>query len=270
MLVVVLERPGTVGSLMVIEKARRVPKLALLGMAAAVLVPLLWVLVAAVRPDGQTSMPEVDPNAVVDPAVAASTTTVPPMTVTVEGEPVRGAVVTVAVRGFGAHVGREVAVLVRPGESEAYSVQGHGERVAPDGTAKIELFVPPVLNYDGPCPSSAPCDHPLVTLGTYRLDVVGGSMTDVLAKGELTVVAGRPGASYRTLLNSECGPPRVDFDGTVWILSTPRPGQQWDRSGLTHGTITVLAAERATFSSEGTGAVALKPADAATLATVGC
>jgi hypothetical protein len=201
-------------------------------------------------------------------AVPTTTSTAAAGVVSVEGEVVRGAAVTVSSIGLAARAGNEVSVLVQALDDESYN-PGAGGVVGPDGTVRITTFVTSVLNHEGPCRTTAPCDLLPVTIGRYWLSIVGEGMTDVLARGELTVVAARHGVEYQTIMNNECGPPRVDFDGTVWVRATPELPAPWDPKG-TPGSITVRDRATAAFRSDKTGDVIMKPADAATMATVGC
>ena len=201
-------------------------------------------------------------------ATAVTATTAAGAKVTVEGEPVAGAAVTVVAERLASDAGRW-GVRIRALDDEAYTERGNGASPV-DGTLRIELYVPVTLTHDGPCKTTAPCDLYAVRPGAYGLDIIRGAGREMVTTGELTVVHGRAGVPYRVTLTSECGPPRVHFDQAVWVLSRPQPAQHWDSSGLTAGTITVIDAERATFTRDAAGPFDLKPADAATIATTGC
>ena len=177
---------------------------------------------------------------------------------------------TVTWSGLAAHAGKEVGARFTALEDDSsYLYSREGATIGTDGTVRLKVNVPANLNHEGPCKTAAPCDLLPVGLGPYRLLLTAGSDTAVVATGELTVVPARFGTAYPATLVNECGPPRVDFDGAVWVRVIPRPSQQNDPLSV-EGAITRHDPAHATFTTSRTGVTQLKPADAATMATVGC
>lgn len=174
--------------------------------------------------------------------------------VTLEGEPVRGALVGVLVTGIpAAQAGKDAAVTFHAWEDQASTVAGLPRTVGEDGSVRLEFFVPNQIARE-PCVLGQPCDAVPVELEpAYGIQVT--TDRDVLADADLTPVAARPGIAYLTHFAPECGQTRVRFDGSVWVGdgTLPATGSSAD---ATQGTFTIAeggSAEFTTLSGETIG-----------------
>ena len=122
-----------------------------------------------------------------------------------------------------------------------------------DGSIIATFVVPTAFSYDGLCRSSGNCDRLSSSRGPMRarFTVGRGAPRRIVGEGTFEVVAAEPGVAYPTTLNDECGPPRIDFDGTTWVASQP--------TARSKGEITVRSRTRATFRSQAGATVALRP-----------
>jgi hypothetical protein len=185
--------------------------------------------------------------------------------VTFDGDPVRGALVGVLVTGLPTKFsGQEASVTFHAWEDQASIATGLPRPVGSDGSVRLEFLVPDRIPRQGSCPAQPPCDFVEVGLraGAYGVQIT--TQQDVLADADITPVPAKADIAYIADYVTECGPPRIHFDGAIWVpkagtgLPAATPG------GATRGTFTLVPGGTAQFASLAGDTVEMVTRDPAT------
>lgn len=184
----------------------------------------------------------------------------PGPTIKVAGPFVRGASFVVFAAGLKEYAGKEVGLeLVDPtdvvvDDIGALGFGGHPP-IPENGTLELQAFVPELLGNEGP---------PVTVGKQYKVRLLVGLEPVPSAEATITISGARPGVSYPTRLTNECGPPRVHFDGLIWLPDPPLKSQELPALG-SPGKITIGENNSARFAFDDgrtTQLLGINPAEA--------